>query len=352
MIKKYFTVKGKRIGFGCPTFIIAEMSGNHKHDIRRAYKIIDEAAYAGVDAIKLQTYTPDTMTIPAKTKWFKIGKANTWAGQTLHDLYKTAYTPWEWQPKLLKYAEKKRLIAFSTPFDISAVDFLEKCNVPLYKVASFENVDLELLKRIGETGKPVIISRGLASIADTKLAIDTLKKAGAPAIVVLHCISSYPATLEQMNVATVVDVRKRFNVLSGLSDHSLGLTASVTAVALGASVVEKHFTLARKDGGPDWAFSLEPDEMRRLVTEIRDVEKAIGQPTYKPDKRESENIVFKRSLFVVADIKKGQTLTRKNIRCIRPGYGLAPKYLDKVLGKKSIKHLTSGTPLAWKFIQR
>lgn len=349
-MKKSITVGKRKIGTSYPCFIIAELSGNHKQDIKRAYKLIDAAAEARVDAVKLQTYTPDTLTIDSDKKWFRIGDANTWAGQTLYDLYKTAYTPWEWHPKLFAYAKKRGLFAFSTPFDVTAVDFLEKLNPPLYKIASFESVDVELLTRIGKTKKPVLLSRGLASIKEVKEAVDTLEKNGSPAVAVLHCISSYPATLEQMNVATVADIKKRFEVIPGLSDHSLGLTASVTAVALGAKVIEKHLTLSRKEGGPDWAFSLEPDEFKQLVTEIRNVEKAVGKPTYKADKREAENIVFRRSLFVVKDINEGEKITRENIRCIRPGYGLLPKYLGNVLGKKAKENIERGTPLSWKLI--
>lgn len=350
MNKGSFRIGSRIIGDEAPVFIIAELSGNHKQDIHRAFKLIDAAKDAGVDAVKLQTYTPDTLTIDSDKKWFWIGNANTWAGQTLYDLYKTAYTPWDWHPKLFSYAEKKGLIIFSTPFDITAVNFLKQLNVSLYKVASFENADLELLQVIGKTKKPVILSRGLASIADTKLAINTLKKAGSPAISVLHCISSYPATLEQMNTATVADITKRFKVISGLSDHSLGSTAAITAVALGAKIIEKHLTLSRKEGGPDWAFSLEPKEFKQLVQEIRDVEKAIGKVSYSPDKREAENKVFRRSLFVVQDIKQGESFTSTNVRCIRPGYGLQPKYLQKVLGKRATKNIERGSPLKWQLV--
>lgn len=347
-----FSVGSKKIGAGQPCFIIAELSGNHKQDINRAYKLIDAAAETGVDAIKLQTYTPDTLTIDSNKKWFRIGKANTWTGQTLYDLYKTAYTPWEWHSKLFAYGRKKGLIIFSTPFDITAVDFLEKFDPPLYKISSFESNDLELLERIGKTKKPVLMSRGLASITAINLAISTLKKSGCPNVVVLHCISSYPATLEQMNIATIPDIARKFKVIAGLSDHSLGLTAAITAAAMGAKVIEKHFTLSRADRGPDYAFSLEPKEMKELVKTIREVEKAIGQPTYTPGKRESENIIFRRSLFIVKDIKKEEKLTRENIRCIRPGYGLMPKYLDQILGKTARGDIERGTPLTWKIIQK
>lgn len=345
-----FTIGKKIIGKGHPCFIIAELSGNHKQDIKRAFQLIDAAASAGVDAVKLQTYTPDTLTINSDKKWFRIGNANTWAGQTLYDLYKTAYTPWDWHPKLFAYAKKKGLIIFSTPFDVSAVDFLESLGNPFYKIASFESNDLELLQRIGKTKKPVLMSRGLASIQDVQLAINTLKKSGCPAIAVLHCISSYPAMLEQMNIATIPDIERKFKILAGLSDHSLGLTASVTAVALGAKVIEKHLTLSRKEGGPDWAFSSEPDEFKQLVDNIRDVERAIGKPTYTSGKREKENIVFRRSLFVVSDVKKGEIFTRNNIRSIRPGYGLMPKYLNKALGKHAKREIERGTPLSLKLI--
>lgn len=349
-MKTTFSLGKRIVGEDRPCFIVAELSGNHKQDINRAFKLIDAAVAAGVDAVKLQTYTPDTLTINSNKKWFRIGKANAWAGQTLYDLYKTAYTPWEWHPKLFAYAEKKGLIIFSTPFDVTAVDFLEKLNTPLYKISSFETIDLELLKQVGQTKKPVIVSRGLASITETQLAVTTLKKSGAPAVTVLHCVSSYPATLEQMNVATVADIKKRFKVIPGLSDHSLGLTASVTAVALGAKIIEKHLTLSRKEGGPDWAFSLEPYELKELVQEIRNVEKAIGKPTYKPDKREAENIVFRRSLFVVKNVRKGDRFTNINVRSIRPGYGLLPKYLDEVVGKRARRDIERGTPLDWKLI--
>ncbi len=352
MLKKVISLGNKKIGEGQPCFIVAEMSGNHKQDIRRAYKIIDAAVEAGVDAVKLQTYTPDTLTINCNKKWFRIGKTNSWAGQTLYDLYKTAYTPWDWQPKLKAYADKKGILLFSTPFDVTAVNFLEEMDVVIYKVASFESIDLELLKRIGKTRKPVLLSRGLTAPSDIKFAVDTLHKSGAPAVVVLQCVSSYPATLDQMHLADIPDIKRRFKTLAGLSDHSLGLTASITAVAKGACVIEKHFTLSRKDGGPDYAFSLEPNEMKELVKTIREIETAIGKVSYTPDKRESENIVFRRSLFAVTDIKKGEKLNQKNIRSIRPGYGLMPKYLNKVLGKTAKVNIEYGTPLSWEIITK
>lgn len=343
------TPKGERkLGPGQPAFIIAEMSGNHNGDINRAYSIIDAAVEAGVDAVKLQTYTPDTMTINCDNDYFQVKVNKDWSGKTLYELYGEAYTPWDWQPKLKQYAESKGLLLFSTPFDESAVDFLEDMNVVLYKIASFETGDVELLQKVGSTKKPVIISRGLTPLDEIDNAIKILKSAGSPQVAVLHCVSSYPATLEQMNLATIPDISKRFNVISGLSDHSLdelGMVAPLTAVALGASIIEKHFTLNRADGGPDASFSLEPKEMKAMVLSVRAAEKAIGAPNYDIGKKEKENLVFRRSIFIVSDLKKGDVLDRKNIRVIRPGYGLHPRYLNQVLGKKINQDVVRGTPL-------
>jgi len=339
------TPKGiRKIGPGHPCFIVSEMSGNHNRSFVRAKKIIDVAAKAGVDAIKLQTYTADTLTIDSDKKYFKI-KTGTWSGKTLYQLYSQAYTPWQWQLKLKKYAEQKGLIFFSTPFDHTAVDFLEKMNVKLYKVASFEIGDIPLLKRIGKTKKPVIMSRGMASIEEIKLAIKILRLNGCKQIAVLHCVSSYPAQAKDMNLATIADIKKKFNVISGLSDHTLGYTSSIVAVALESSIIEKHVTLKRSDKGPDASFSLEPKELFEMVSAIRDTEQAIGNPIYKIIKKESENIVFKKSIFVVRDIKKSEKFTKENVRVIRPGHGLEPKYYEQVLGKKAKRNISSGTPL-------
>jgi len=346
------TPQGKRIiGAGQPVFIVAEMSGNHNQSIQRAYKIIDAAAKAGANAIKLQTYSPDTITIDCDNKYFQVKVNKAWKGQTLHSLYKKAYTPWEWQAKLKKYAESKGLICFSTPFDPTAVDFLEKLGMQLYKVASFEIIDIPLLERIGKTRKPVIISRGMATVEEIKLAILTLKKFGCPAIALLHCVSSYPAQPEQMNLATIPDMTKRFQVLPGLSDHTLGTAVSVASVPLGACIMEKHITLKRSDGGPDAAFSLEPKELEELVQSVRTVEKAIGKPRYGAGKKESENVVFRKSLFAVQAIKLGEKFTSKNIRVIRPGYGLPPKYIKKIVGKRAKKNIEMGTPLSWGLVK-
>jgi len=347
------TPKGKRIiGPGHPAFIIAEMSGNHNRDINRAYKIIDEAAAAGADAIKLQTYTPDTITIDSDKKYFQVKVNDAWKGQTLYNLYKKVYTPWEWQPKLKAYGEKKGLVVFSTPFDNTAVDFLERMKVSLYKVASFEVVDIPLLKRIGRTKKPVIMSRGMASLSEMKLAIKTLKNSGCPAVAILHCVSSYPAKPEEMNLATIPDMAKKLKIIVGLSDHNLDSAVSIASVALGGAIIEKHLTLKRSDGGADAAFSLEPDEFKELARSVRTAEAAIGKPGYGVGTKESENVIFRKSLFVVKNIKKGDKFDKKNVRSIRPGHGLEPKYYDKILGKTAKADVEKGEPLSWRLIKK
>ena len=304
----------RKIGQGHPVFIVAEMSGNHLQSYERALKIIDAASEAGADAVKLQTYTPDTITIDSDKEYFQIKVNDAWKNQTLYELYGKAYIPWDWQPKLKKYAESKRLILFSTPFDNTAVDFLEKMDVEVYKVASFEVIDIPLLKRIGQTKKPVIMSRGMASIEEIRLAISTLKKFGCSEIALLHCVSSYPAKAEEMNLTTIPDIAERFGTVAGLSDHTFSITTAVTSVALGVRIIEKHLTLSRADGGPDAVFSLEPDEFKQLVSSVREAEKALGKPSYGAGIGESENKIFRKSLFVVKDIKKGEKFTPENIR--------------------------------------
>ncbi|MEK9181239.1 MAG: pseudaminic acid synthase, partial [Patescibacteria group bacterium] len=306
---------GKRaIGPGQPAFIVAEMSGNHNRDYNKALKLIDAAARAGADAVKLQTYTADTMTLNLKTDYFRIRADNPWKGRTLYELYQSAATPWEWQPKLKKYAEERGLVLFSTPFDETAVDFLEKMDVRLYKVASYEITDIPLLRKIGKLGKPVILSRGLASEQEVAEAVAALRQSGTSEIAVLQCADAYPAPAAEMNLATIPDIAKRFGVVAGLSDHTLGVNVAVAAVALGASIIEKHLTLSRASGGPDASFSLEPAELAELVKAAREVERAVGQVSYKLGREESENLVFRRSLFVVADIKKGEEFTAQNVR--------------------------------------
>lgn len=345
-------IGNKKIGERESCFVIAEISGNHNQSFSKAKKIVEEACKAGVDAIKLQTYTADTLTIDCDNKWFQVGGTNKeWQGQTLYSLYKKAYTPWQWQPKLQKIAKKYGVILFSTPFDSSAVDFLEKMKVPAYKVASFEIGDLELLKKIGSTKKPVIISRGMANLEEIKLAVKTLKNAGASSVAVLHCVSSYPADPEEMNISTIPLLQKKLKTVIGISDHNLDSSVTIGAVALGAKIVEKHITLKRTDGGPDAVFSLEPKELKDLVKAIRIVEKSLGKPQLISGERESTNLIFRRSLFVIKDVKKGDKLSSINVRCIRPGYGMSPKFLNKVLGKKFKKDVKKGTPLSWNFIK-
>lgn len=347
---KEFKIGQRKIGSGYPAFIVAEMSGNHNREYKKALAIIDAAADAKVDAIKLQTFKPEEHTLDCDNNFFRVKTSNTWKGETLYNLYKKVYTPWEWQIELKKYAESKGLICFSSPGHESAVDFLESIDVLLYKLAAFEITDPNILIRLGQTKKPVILSRGLSSISDINFAIKTLKEAGCPAIAVLHCVSSYPAKPGQMNLRTIPDIAKRFGVVSGLSDHTLGTTMATAAVALGASIIEKHVTLRRSEGGPDAEFSLEPDELKELVKSVRDTEKALGKVSYKIGKEEKKNIVFRRSLFVVENVKKGELFTKENIHSIRPGYGLPPKELQKILGKKSKCNIKRGTPLSWKII--
>lgn len=333
----------RAIGFGKPVFIVAEMSGNHNHNIKRALKIIDAAADAGADAIKLQTYTADTMTIDSDSPDFMLA----WKGekQTLHHLYKEAYTPWEWHEQLFAHAKKRGLIYFSTPFDETAVAFLKKLHAPAYKVASFEVVDIPLLEAIGKTKKPVIMSRGMATLEEISLAIKTLRKFGTTEIVLLQCVSSYPAAPEDMHLANIPDLRKRFRVDIGLSDHTLGVETALASVALGACVIEKHMTLRRVDGGPDSAFSLEPHEFRAMVASVRMVERAIGTPSYARSASENKMVPFRRSLFVIKDMKKGERFTPENVRSIRPGNGMAPKFYRFVLGRHAARDIKRATPL-------
>ena len=345
---KYITIKtpkGKRkIGKGHPVFIVAEMSGNHNQSFARAKKIIDASHKAGADAVKLQTYTADTLTIDSDKKYFKI-KSGQWAGKTLYKLYKQAFTPWGWQKKLKSYAEKKGLILFSTPFDESAVDFLEKMNIPLYKIAGYEMADIPLLKKIAKTKKPVIISAAMASVNEIALSVNTLRKHGTRELAVLHCVNAYPSVPEDMNIKTIPEIIKRFKVISGISDHSLNNIAAISSVALGGSIIEKHITLSRKQGGPDAKFSLEPEEFKNMAQSVRNLEKALGEPSFGVGINEKPNYGFRRSIFVVQDIKKGDKLTKQNIGVIRPGHGLAPKYFDKILGKKAKRDIERGTPI-------
>lgn len=343
---KINTPKGPReIGPGHPAFIVAELSGNHDQSYEKAVKIIDAAAEAGADAIKLQTYTADTLTIDSDKEYFKINEGP-WKGHTLYSLYQQGNTPWEWHEKLKKYAESKGLVLFSSPFDTTAVDFLEELGVELYKIAGYEMADIPLLKKVASTGKPVIMSAAMASPEEIELSVKTLRESGSGQVAVLHCIETYPAPLEDMNVSTVADIIKRYNVVSGLSDHSLSNTASIASVALGGSIIEKHLTLDRSEVGHDSAFSLEPKEFKQLVDAVREVEQALGVPTYGTGVNEQPQAIFKRSLFVVEDVKKGETFNEKNVKSIRPGNGLAPKYYEQVLGKSAAQDIERGTPLS------
>ncbi|WP_124980826.1 pseudaminic acid synthase [Nonlabens xiamenensis] len=330
---------------GSPCFIIAELSANHNGNLDVALQTIEAAKRAGADAIKLQTYTPDTLTIDVNNDYFKIDSGSLWDGKTLYELYSEAYTPWEWHEALFKKAKDLDLICFSSPFDHSAVDFLHELDVPAYKIASFEIQDIPLIKYAASQGKPMIMSTGIATEDDIELAIKTCRQAGNNEIILLKCTSSYPAPLELANLKTITDMGKRFGVEVGFSDHTYGFIAPVVAVSLGAKVIEKHFILDKSIGGPDADFSLDESEFREMVNAVRDAEKLIGSVDYSVTKKVEKNRKFARSLFVVQDIKKGEVVTDKNVRSIRPGYGMHPKYLDQIIGKPFLTDLSKGTPM-------
>jgi pseudaminic acid synthase len=333
-----------------PCFIIAELSANHGHNIEIAKKTIKAAKESGADAIKIQTYTADTITIDCDNEYFKIKQNTIWDGITLYKLYQDAYTPWEWQKELKEYAESMGLILFSSPFDKTAVDFLEDLEICAYKVASFEITDIPLIEYIASKGKPVIISTGIATIEDIEEAVQACKKMGNDDIILLKCTSSYPAKLEDANLSTIPDLKNRFNVISGLSDHTIDVEVPITAVALGSKVIEKHFILDRNIGGPDASFSLEPQQFKAMVDAIRNVEKAIGIVDYELSEKKKKSREFSRSLFIVEDVKKGEMLTEKNVKSIRPGFGLHPKYYNNIIGKKINKNVKKGTPLTFELI--
>lgn len=343
------TIADRRIGPGEPAYIIAEMSANHGRDFDRAVRILEAARAAGADAVKLQTYTPDTLTIDCDREWFRI-RGTIWEGRTLYELYGEAFTPWEWQPRLKEIAAGMGLALFSTPFDPSAVDFLEAMAVPAHKVASFELVDLPLLRRIASTRKPVIVSTGMATLAEIDEAVRTLRQAGGAEIALLKCTSAYPAPASAMHLRTIPHLAEAFGVVAGLSDHSTGIAVPVAAVALGASIVEKHLTLERAAGGPDSAFSLEPDEFAEMVRAIRQAEQALGEVAYGGGHGEEASRILRRSLFVVRDMKKGEPFTPENVRSIRPGHGLAPGFLDLVTGRRAGRDIERGTPLSWDLV--
>lgn len=349
-MKTEFRINHRLIGLGHPTYVIAELSANHNQNFDEAVRLIKAAKESGADAIKLQTYTPDTLTIDCRNEYFQIGSGTIWEGKNLYDLYGEAYTPWEWQPKLKDVANELGLDLFSTPFDASAVDFLEEMRVPAHKIASFEIVDLPLIKKIAQTGKPIIMSTGMATLAEVSEAVDVIRGENNDQIVLLKCTSAYPALPEDMNLRTIPHLSQAFDVPVGLSDHTLGTAVPVAAVALGACMIEKHFTLSRDVLGPDSAFSLEPSEFREMVNAIRVTEKALGTVKYEVTKKESSSRVFRRSLFVVKDMAPGEAFTADNVRSIRPGYGLHTRYVENVMRKKAIQAIKRGTPLSWELI--
>ncbi|HEY5123719.1 MAG TPA: pseudaminic acid synthase [Ignavibacteria bacterium] len=332
-------------------FIVAELSANHNHNLQIALDTIEAIKVSGADAVKLQTYTPDTLTINCEKEYFKIKGNTLWDGKTLFDLYKEAYTPWEWHKELFEKAKSLDLICFSTPFDNTAVDFLETLNNPIYKVASFEIQDIQLIEYMASKGKPIIISTGIAEFEDIELAVNTCRRAGNDQIALLKCTSAYPAPIEESNLRTIPDLAERFGVVAGLSDHTLGISVPIAAVTLGAKIIEKHFILDRKLGGPDSSFSLETEEFKNMVTSIREVEKALGKINYKITEKAKQGKIFARSLFVVKDIKSGEIFTKENVRSIRPGYGMHPKYFPEVMGKKAKQDIERGEPLKWEYIK-
>ena len=342
-------IAGRKIGPGQPPYVICELSGNHNGALDRAMALLDAAAATGADAIKLQTYTPDTITLDMDGPDFTI-EGGLWHGQRLYDLYGEAQTPYAWHAPLFERAKALGVTLFSTPFDATAIDLLEGLNVPAYKIASFELVDLPLIAAVARCGKPIIMSTGMANLAEIGAAVETARAHGTGEIALLHCTSAYPAPMDEANIRTIPDLAQRFGVVAGLSDHTPGTAASVAAVALGACVIEKHFTLARADGGPDAAFSLEPHEFSALVADCKAAGQALGQVQYDLAGSEAGNIQFRRSLYVVAGLAKGQVITADHVRSIRPGFGLAPKHLDGVLGRVAKRDLKRGEPFGWDMI--
>jgi len=343
-------IAGRSVGPGCPVYVIAEMSANHGQDFDRAVRLLEAARAAGADAVKLQTYTADTLTLASDRDEFRIGGGTLWDERTLHDIYQEGHMPWEWQPRLKAVAEEIGIQLFSTAYDPTAVDFLEKMGVPAHKVASFENVDLPLIERMAATGKPIIISTGMATLAEIERAVQAARQAGATEIALLKCTSAYPAPADEMHLRTIPHLAETFGVPVGLSDHTLGIAVPVAAVALGASIVEKHLTLSRAVPSLDSAFSLEPAEFRAMVEAIRTAEQALGQVRYGPSAGEAATVAFRRSLFVVRDVRAGERFTPDNVRSIRPAHGLPPRHLPQVLGCRAAVDIFAGTPLAWSLV--
>jgi N-acetylneuraminate synthase len=351
-MSKALRINRRNIGAGSSSYIVAELSANHHQDFEQAKRIVCAAKDAGADAIKLQTYTPDTITISSERAEFRVSGGTLWDGRTLHDLYAEASMPWEWQPALKKLAEDLGLDCFSSPFDATAVDFLERMNVPAYKVASFELVDIPLLQKMARTGKPMIISTGMATVDEIEEALRAVRDAGATEIALLKCTSAYPAPEEEMNLRTIPEMARRFDVPVGLSDHTMSIAVPVAAVALGACVIEKHLTVTRSTPGPDSAFSLEPHEFKAMVEAVRTTEKALGEIHFGLSENEQASRAYRRSLFVVEDLACGEVFSEKNIRSIRPGNGLHPRHLPEVLGKSAARGIKRGTPLTWEVVVR
>lgn len=350
-MRKNIEIDDKKIGQNEPTYFIAEMSANHLQNFERAKKIIMEAKYAGADAIKLQTYRPDTITVNCYGDEFMATPGSPWEGMNLYELYKEAYTPWEWHADLMAYAKEIGITCFSSPFDLTAVELLENLGVPAYKIASFEINDVPLISRVAQTGKPIIISTGIADLQDINLALETCRKAGNDNIVLLKCVSEYPTPYEELNLKTIQNMPETFECITGLSDHSLGNAVAIAGVTLGAKVIEKHLTLRRSDGGPDSLFSMEPDEFKKMVDDVRNIEHAFGKVTYQLTDKQKKSKGRSRSLYVVEDIKKGQLFTETNMRSIRPGYGLHTKYWNEILGKKARCDLKKGTAMRWEYVE-
>jgi len=342
-------ISGRRIGAGNPVYVIAELSANHGQCFEQAVELVRAAKACGADAVKLQTYTPDTLTIDCDNEFFRIS-GTLWNGRTLYDLYQEAFTPWEWQPKLKRLADELGIELFSTPFDASAVDFLERMNVAAYKIASFENCDVGLLRKVAGTGKPIIASTGMATLGEINELVDTVFAAGGKQLALLKCTSAYPAPPEEMNLRTIPHLADAFGVPVGLSDHTLGAAVPIAAVSLGACIIEKHLTLSRAAGGPDSAFSLEPDEFKNMVQSIRVAEQALGTVHYGFSAGETKSRAFRRSLFVVKNIKAGEIFRGENIRSIRPGQGLHPRYFNEILGRAACRDICRGTPMSWDLV--
>ncbi|MEZ9340226.1 pseudaminic acid synthase [Vibrio splendidus] len=349
-MKPYISIDGRKIGPDYAPYIIAELSANHNGDINRAFQIMEEAKKSGADAIKLQTYTHETITMDCDSDEFQI-HGGLWDGQTLYNLYKGAHMPWEWHKPLFEKAKELGITIFSSPFDFTAVDLLESLDAPAYKIASFEVIDLPLIKRVAQTGKPMIISTGMANKEEIAEAIKTARDNGCEELVVLHCVSGYPAPADQYNLKTIADIAERFEVLSGLSDHTIDNATAVASVTLGACLIEKHVTMDRSGGGADDSFSLEPHELNALCKDTKTAWQAMGQVNYERTEAEKGNVKFRRSLYVVKDIQVGEVLSTDNVRSIRPGFGLAPKFYYEVMGKKATIEITAGTPLSFQIIE-